>query len=534
MRVYTAIAVLALLSACLVSASDRFQQVEEEDELPTYDNPIGTADKDEIKELPGLNVQLNFKQYSGYLAADNKPKPKKLFHYWFVESQSKPSEDPILLWLNGGPGCSSMGGLFTELGPFSVKEDGKTLKLNYFSWNKVANVLFLESPAQVGFSYTTEVLPIHSDDSTAKENHQALKSFMKKFPQYKNNSLYLSGESYAGVYLPTLGELVDADEELNLKGIAIGNGYLDVGKLTDSLVFFAYHHGLVGMSSWEKISRNCCNRQPPSRESCTLSGGKSSFSCQFAVQEILSVLDNSGLNPYNLYADCPHVGNSVLSRSKVTGSKKGKAHRTKNIAAGSNREIVDRALRSLVLNTTSHADHTYFRFEPLIQKHGTTLSRSLRVEPPCVDDSNLISYLNRKEVRKAIHIPAKVSRWDTCAPIVYFMKYPKLPGGLAPQMKGLIESKRNLTMLVYNGDVDTVCNFLGDEWFVDGLGRKVVEEYSMWKVNKQVAGFVKHYDGITFATIRGSGHMVPGDRPQEALEMIKIFLDPHNHKNVWL
>lgn len=474
------------------------------EDLLDYDNPVRSSPDDEIKDLPGLNDPINFRQYSGYLKADDNKKPKKFLHYWFVESQSDPAKDPVLLWLNGGPGCSSMEGLFAELGPFSVNDDGKTLKLNEFSWNKMANVLFLESPSAVGYSYSTKLVNIYTDDSTAQENHQALRSFMDKFPQYRNNSLYLSGESYAGVYLPTLGELVDADPTLNLKGIAIGNGYLDVSKLSDSLVLFAYHHGLVGKSTWDRISKHCCDGKPVSRESCVFTGRGASWNCGFAVGEVSAVL-NSGLNPYNIYGKC--LG------TKSAG----------NTTRASSKDIVTKSLRATLLDNSMMHERPFHVFDP------KTFAKNVGEEPPCSDDHALINYMNDEQVRKAIHIPAKVGAWDTCSLLAYIMKYPSLPGGLTPQIKSLIASKRNLTLLVYNGDVDTVCNFLGDEWFVDDLGRKVIKDYSMWKVNKQVAGYVKHYDGITFATVRGSGHMVPEDRPQEAYEMIKIFLNSTSH-----
>lgn len=503
---YTA-TLCAIVLIGLVATSVLAQDYYDEDISPNYENPVSTADQDEITELPGLDTAINFRQFSGYLRADSEKRPRKFFHYWFVESQSNPAKDPVVLWLNGGPGCSSLGGLFTELGPFTVNSDGKTLQLNDYSWNKVANVLFLESPAGVGFSYSNSLLNYHTDDTTARENYLALKSFMEKFPQYKNSSLYLSGESYAGVYLPTLGVLVDADEDLNLKGIAIGNGYLDVAKLRDSLIFFTYYHGLVGKSTWEKVSKYCCEGNAPTRESCAFGGPDSSFRCDFAISEVSSVLSRSGLNPYNLYGKC-------LSASSTNSS-------TRSLKP-SNKEIVDRHMMSLVFDATLMNEMPFHIFN--------AAERTLGHEPPCFDDRTLIEYLNSKEVRKAIHIPNKVQSWDTCSMILYVVKYPKLDGGLAPQMKSLISSKRNLAMLVYNGDVDTVCNFLGDEWFVDDLGRDVVKDYSIWKVNNQVAGFVKHYDGITFATIRGSGHMVPGDRPQEALAMIKAFLNAEHGK----
>jgi cathepsin A (carboxypeptidase C) len=218
-----------------------------------------------------------------------------------------------------------------------------------------------------------------------------------------------------------------------------------------------------------------------------------------------------GINPYNLYCDC--AGQSSLASQRIYA---------KALGGSSNhlsRDQVDKRLLKLALDPYTHLSERPFSvFE--------TRDKSAKVgqEVPCVDEHLLVGYLNQPKVRADIHVPEKVKAWDTCAAITYVIKYPKLEGGLSPQMKSLIASKRKLTMLVYNGDVDMVCNFLGDEWFVDDLGRKVVADYQTWKVGKQVGGYVKHYDGITFATVRGSGHMVPGDRPREALQMIKYFL----------
>uniref|UniRef100_A0A914EDM5 Uncharacterized protein n=1 Tax=Acrobeloides nanus TaxID=290746 RepID=A0A914EDM5_9BILA len=114
-----------------------------------------SKDDDLIQNLPGLIFDIGVKQYSGYfnLSSGN------LIHYWLIEAQSDPETKPLILWLNGGPGCSSLIGLFEELGPFRPNPDGKTLFENIFSWNKVANLLFFESPRDVGFSYRDPHLP---------------------------------------------------------------------------------------------------------------------------------------------------------------------------------------------------------------------------------------------------------------------------------------------------------------------------------------------------------------------------------------
>ncbi|KAG6487810.1 hypothetical protein ZIOFF_056417 [Zingiber officinale] len=117
-----------------------------------YDNS-GLKEGDKVVRLPGQPEGVNFDQYAGYVTVD-RANGRALFYY-FAEATENSRSKPIVLWLNGGPGCSSLGyGAMEELGPFRVMSDGKTLYRNPYAWNEVANVLFLESPAGVGFSYS--------------------------------------------------------------------------------------------------------------------------------------------------------------------------------------------------------------------------------------------------------------------------------------------------------------------------------------------------------------------------------------------
>ncbi|XP_002735966.3 lysosomal protective protein-like, partial [Saccoglossus kowalevskii] len=197
---------------------------------------------DEITYLPGLLKQPSFLHFSGYLQATG----TKMLHYWFVESQNKPGTDPLILWLNGGPGCSSLDGLLSEHGPYLVQADGVTLKYNEYSWNMRANVLYLESPAGVGYSYSDDGNYTTDDDQVADDNYAALKSFFKKYPSYAENPLFIFGESYGGVYVPTLAVKVMDDTAMKLQGFAVGNGLTSYEDLSNALVYFAYYHGLFG------------------------------------------------------------------------------------------------------------------------------------------------------------------------------------------------------------------------------------------------------------------------------------------------
>lgn len=173
---------------------------------------------DEIHDLPGLQSPINFRHYSGYL---NSTGAKRL-HYWFVESQREPSKDPLVLWLNGGPGCSSLdgecgaasatlalrscgraqvdsaalvlSGLLYEHGPYLINDDGATLRTNPYAWNLVSNVLYMEAPAGVGFSYSEAGSKdyVNNDEQTAQDNLHALVSFFKMFPEYQGRPFFVS------------------------------------------------------------------------------------------------------------------------------------------------------------------------------------------------------------------------------------------------------------------------------------------------------------------------------------------------------
>lgn len=134
----------------------------------------------------------------------------------YVESESDPQNDPVVLWLNGGPGCSSMTGKLIELGPWRVNKQGR---LSWFEqrWNKKANIIFMESPACVGFSYDDDNVCATSDDETAEHNYNAMKDFFVGWPELVDNKLYITGESYAGVYVPTLSVLLANDSSVNFQ-----------------------------------------------------------------------------------------------------------------------------------------------------------------------------------------------------------------------------------------------------------------------------------------------------------------------------
>ena len=136
--------------------------------------------------LPGYHGEpLCWNHSAGHLNAGD---DRRLFH-WHHEAVENPSQKPLILWLNGGPGCSSLGGMFTELGPF-VLDRNLNITLNPHSFNRVANMLFLEQPTGVGFSHPN--VPAN-DTSTAADTDLALQSFFWKHPELRNRAFCVLG-----------------------------------------------------------------------------------------------------------------------------------------------------------------------------------------------------------------------------------------------------------------------------------------------------------------------------------------------------
>ena len=452
------------------------------------------GEADEITEsLPGVNFELNFKHFSGFLQVS----ANHFLHYWFVTSQGNAAKDPLVFWFNGGPGCSSIDGLLNEMGPYVVQPDGRTLAKNPYSWNRYASVVYIEAPAGVGFSYASDGNTTTNDDLTSLENYEAIKQFFAKHPAFRNHSVFITGESYGGVYVPTLtARIVDglADFPMNLKGIAIGNGYVNANLNIDTSVRFAYGHGIIDEKSWNTLEQQCCRGCIDGCDLTALSG-----SCGQKVEDIFEFLWHGGLNPYDLYRDCdPNPGRNSL---KMEVLQRGL--------------VPHRMLHRFYSNTTKVLRR---RMEQTISGVGTP-------SVPCLNDTDMTMYMNSPEVRKALHIPDNLGHWDICSDDIS-ENYKKQYDDTAPFFKKIFQA--HVRVLLYYGDTDMACNFMLGQQFSAQLGLKLVLNKQPWKFDRQVGGFKTLYSkGLTYLTIRGAGHMAPQWRAPQMDYVFSQFLLNH-------
>jgi len=212
-----------------------------------------------VTYLPGYGITRE-KQYAGHLTVNDECGDNLFF--WFFESQKSSENDPVVIWLNGGPGSSSMLGLFTENGPYKINDDLNLLD-NPYSWNKISNLLVIDQPAGTGLSFVVQKDNFNCYTKTEKQaTDQLLKGLIKfyaLYPKYVKNDLYIFGESFAGRYIPMLAHSIlnyndnAGSVKINLVGVGVGDGW--VAPLIQEATYgdYAYAHGLIDLPQKKRL-----------------------------------------------------------------------------------------------------------------------------------------------------------------------------------------------------------------------------------------------------------------------------------------
>ncbi|KAJ7520944.1 hypothetical protein O6H91_19G031300 [Diphasiastrum complanatum] len=470
----------AVLVLCLLLTSARASLEE-----PLLIRQVQSSDSNLIVDLPGA-PSVTFAQYSGYITVDEKT-GRSLF-YWFVEADvPDPTSAPLTLWLNGGPGCSSVGGgMLSELGPFYPDKDGLHLQLNPYSWNKVSNIVFLESPAGVGFSYSNSPNDYNTGDAkTAEDAYVFLQKFWQLYPLLSQNHFYIAGESYAGHYVPQLAALIIEKQKLGLssikfKGIAVGNAWTDPAIDNYGAAFFWWTHAIISDETFHGLTTSCDFAKVGPLQN------KDPALCDQFVTDADNDLGNccnlqNFINIYDIYVDVC-------------------------LSAQAHAQAVQFA-KQLNRNTTGALGAL-----PLLSSF----------YDPCIDNE-VQAYLNRPEVQAALH--ANVTRlpypWTDCSNLLNY-SYKDVLSSVLPTYHTLLQS--GIEIFVFSGDVDAIVPVTGTRSWISKLKLEIKKEWRPWFVNSQVGGYVTEYKGLTFVTVRDAGHMVPYTQPARALHLFSSFI----------
>ncbi|KAH8041186.1 hypothetical protein HPB51_013846 [Rhipicephalus microplus] len=188
-----------------------------------------------LSRVGSLGAVPDFPSYSGFLTV-NKQYGNNLF-FWFFPAKENPEKAPVVLWLQGGPGGSSLFGLFVEHGPYLVAKGGVP-ELRDTTWAQRYSMLYIDNPVGAGFSFTQDDNGYaRNEDDVGRDLHEALQQFFTLFDEYAANDFYATGESYAGKYVPAIAHAIDTAVsprvKINLRGIAIGDGMVDPETMFD-------------------------------------------------------------------------------------------------------------------------------------------------------------------------------------------------------------------------------------------------------------------------------------------------------------
>ncbi|WFC97655.1 carboxypeptidase C [Malassezia yamatoensis] len=427
------------------------------------------------------------KQISGYLDIRDGA------HLWFIlyESRSSPESDPLVLWLNGGPGCSSSTGMLFELGPCNVANQGEDVEYNEYSWNTKANLLFLDQPLEVGYSYSETGETIDTSVKSAEDVYAFLQLFLTRFPTYAHLPLTVAAESYGGHYAPHIGaEIHNKNKQLasqatvsdmapvvhiNLETLMIGNG------LTDPQVQFS------------SVAEYACSAQ----------------------------------NPYHLFEPDSETCDSLQQRAENCDKLIEQCHRFNNRLV-----CVPAALYcwgSLYGPAQDSGKNLYdVRRDCDREKDGSL----------CYPEMNWIETLmNKPSIKKQLGVPKSVE-FQSCNMQLnqQFMMQGDSMVNSAELLPPLLED--GVRVLIYAGAADFMCNAIGNHKWVMDFPNVFHEEinnatnsplYSFAKgLKPKKAGYVvkagPHAGNLTFAWIDHAGHMVPHDQPAVALNMLNRWL----------
>jgi serine carboxypeptidase-like clade I len=412
----------------------------------------------------------------------------------------------------------------------------------------------VEHPAPTGFShcsgYDTFQCPPWDDESQADASFNFFVEFFSSnyYPELAENDFWFSGESYAGVLVPTLSKRLLAARNqdnqhvapYNVRGFALGNdcpgnrvytctpysGWLGTQVALD----FRFRHGMINESLYNDINEACSGEwntfEPPSSPRCR----------ELLEDPIRPVMSSAGDTyemggGYYLYDTCDP---DLLALDPVTNvprqllqEKDYMIQESKKLIGGKQKEIE-------IIQTTSRdveaATHPEF-----YNNAGTYA---------CGQEKNSLVWLNLDAVRQAIHVPTKAENGRT------FGFSTALPGYnfTAHSLLDLYNSTLigQLTIMQYSGEADPCVPYIGTERWIQSLQMNVIEPWSPWKSGNYFAGYKTRYQGkeehhlfknnknidtshfFDFVTVRNAGHMVPRYKPEASLLMMKNFLRDAN------
>ncbi|KAI1462695.1 alpha/beta-hydrolase [Annulohypoxylon moriforme] len=426
-----------------------------------------------VHSLPGAPTGDTLKMHAGHIEIT--PEHNGNLFFWHFQNKHIANRQRTVIWLNGGPGCSSEDGALMEIGPYRLKDEN-TLEYNNGSWNEFANLLFVDNPVGTGYSYVNTDSYVHELDEMANQFVTFLEKWYKLFPEYEHDDIYIAGESFAGQHIPYIAKAVLERNKLpqtqtawNLKGLLIGNGWVSPPEQYEAYLSFAYEKGIVAKGSdtsgkLEAQYRVC-------RKDLATSGNR---------------VDNTA---------CERVLQDILRLTQTRNSK--------------------------------GEQECYNMYDVRLKDVYPSCGMNW---PP--DLTSVTPYLRKQEVVNALHINTnKVTGWTECNGAVgnaFNTQTSK------PSVDYLPDLLKEVNILLFSGAEDLICNHLGTESFISNMQWNGGKGFELspgnwaprrdWTFEGEAAGFWQEARNLTYVLFYNSSHMVPFDYPRRTRDMLDRFM----------
>ncbi|KAG5368578.1 Pheromone-processing carboxypeptidase KEX1 [Yarrowia sp. E02] len=425
-----------------------------------------------VRSIPGLDNVDNYTMHSGNILTDAAHNGNLFF--WLVEAQYKITERPkTIVWFNGGPGCSSMDGALLEVGPFRIVDEQLRVDPNKGSWHKYANVLFVDQPYGTGYSYSDTDSYLTGLGQVGDEMNSFMTQFLKLFPERSHDDFYLAGESYAGQYIPYIATKLQETKIVNLKGLLIGNGWMDPATQYYQYVPYALDNGVI-----EKSEEHVKDLK------------ELTDTCERAMN--VAKEKNNGKLPVHIRA-CEDIMNGIVELSRNERS----APDSEGICV----------------------NYYDVSKEDVWPSCGMNWPEIL----PFVTD-----WLRQDDTVHALNVNNdKQESWQECNGAVGSSMRQGNDDAAVYLLPHLLE---NMEILFFNGDRDLICNHYGNERMIEQLewnGKKGWTEgleLDDWFLDGVPKGKKQSDRNLTYVRIYNASHMVPYDEPEACLTMLNDFI----------
>ncbi|KAF9651698.1 alpha/beta-hydrolase [Thelephora ganbajun] len=425
-----------------------------------------------VPTLPGLvqDEENPLRMFAGHIPSDpdaaSLPSTTVYAHTFFlmIKARRRVDKERILFWFNGGPGCSSFDGLLLESGPLRMK-DG-ILQVIEGGWDEYSTIVFVDQPPGTGYSYTSTNRYVHELTEAARQYMEFMRNFYKIFPEYQEVDTYLGGESYAGQYIPYFADsMLEAGLPRTLKGVAIGNGWIDARRQYPAYLEYGLKHGLVeaGSDHYKKTKSET--------DAC--------------IERLKKIKDKEPVKE----SGCENILAVVAeSRNKMV--------------EGNITECVN--IYDIQLDDTYPACGSDWPYEL----------------------ANITEYLQRKDVTAALHATGKSTGWIECDSAVHTAMMNQNSESAVALLPRILEK---VSVMLFAGDQDLICNYVGIEALISALtwngetGLGKVQTQS-WTVDGTPAGTWVTSRNLTYVKIFNASHMAPYDNPLVTHDMILRFM----------